>query len=577
MLGKEGLKLILGNKEFPIPSEFHLLSNINPEIYSELIKNGEYVVKSYVDEDTLQSFIDYLVNRHIPNIIDQNLDEYIELSTEFDCMKSLINIYQNNKRSKSEKNMFLKYRLKKLEKEKEDKKNQFKKVISLLETKDFSKYIITDEEKNLQRIKCKLELGCQSGNLKFIDSFTRQIVVVDQIQYVIFEEDKTAALFNVGYEVFGSICIPRSIKYNGEEFIVTTILQRAFWLTNVWQIEFEKDSELELIDNEAFYNCALRTIKVPSHVTRIGDKAFYYSNQFLFAEFKDDSELETIGQEAFAHTKIEKIKIPSHLKKIESFVFNDCQNLKTVEFQDNSELRQFNPFCFISCAFETIKIPRSLRRIQISAFYKCFLLKNIEIPEDSELRRIEQNAFICTSINKLFIPEKVDQLVEGWNHGTPELNYVTLSPMNKNYSNVNDKFIFGKSRPKNEIFDVLCFAKRNLTEVTIPNYIIKIASCAFSGCEKLKNVDFQENSQLKKIGEYAFFMTAIEKIKIPIHVRKISKNTFYGCSQLKLVEIPNDSEIKLIDKNSFVNKDVNILAPPNLINSITFIELKEKE
>lgn len=83
-------KLILNTKIFEIPSFFRRISKINENIYRILVKNLKYYIESNVNDDVFQSFINYWINKEIPDITPANFHEYYQLSQEFDLMNDLI-------------------------------------------------------------------------------------------------------------------------------------------------------------------------------------------------------------------------------------------------------------------------------------------------------------------------------------------------------------------------------------------------------------------------------------------------------------------------------------------------------
>ena len=88
----------------------------------------------------------------------------------------------------------------------------------------------------------------------------------------------------------------------------------------------------------------------------------------------------------------------------------------------------------------------------------------------------------------------------------------------KNIMNYEDTFIIGKSDLTKENFDVLLFVRRDVEKVTIPSFIKRIAPYAFQHCYDLKTVDFEHDSQLEVIDEFAFHDTYIVKMTIPSNV-----------------------------------------------------------
>lgn len=82
-----------------------------------------------------------------------------------------------------------------------------------------------------------------------------------------------------------------------------------------------------------------------------------------------------------------------------------------------------------------------------------------------------------------------------------------------NYLKFTDKYLHGKSDPKNSEFDIFIFALRNIKEIEIPSSIKIISSLAFDDCKQLSKVDFASNSNLQTNGESAFISTNFYSIK----------------------------------------------------------------
>lgn len=67
----------------------------------------------------------------------------------------------------------------------------------------------------------------------------------------------------------------------------------------------------------------------------------------------------------------------------------------------------------------------------------------------------------------------------------------------------------------------------------------------------MKKVDFQPNSQLKKIRRSTFNESRIESICFPPSLEEIGVDSFYMCDDLEKVEIPANSNLKIIDRYAF--------------------------
>lgn len=104
-----------------------------------------------------------------------------------------------------------------------------------------------------------------------------------------------------------------------------------------------------------------------------------------------------------------------------------------------------------------------------------------------------------------------------------------ISPLNDQFIFKDDQYLLGKTDEKSDNFDILIYALRDISEARIPSNIKIISSYAFCDCLHLKEVIFEENSELEIVEESAFSISIIEKIFIPPNVTKISKYAFADC------------------------------------------------
>ena len=90
-------------------------------------------------------------------------------------------------------------------------------------------------------------------------------------------------------------------------------------------------------------------------------------------------------------------------------------------------------------------------------------------------------------------------------------------------------------------------------QVTIPSFIRKIDSYAFSDCDYLGFVEFQANSSLEIICNNSFYHSRISSIIIPKSTKIIGKEAFKDCSNLMQIKIPENSELHTIFDDAFAN------------------------
>lgn len=91
-----------------------------------------------------------------------------------------------------------------------------------------------------------------------------------------------------------------------------------------------------------------------------------------------------------------------------------------------------------------------------------------------------------------------------------------------------------------------------LKSVKIPASVTLLDSCSFEDCTSLKEVIFEEGSKLENIETTAFaYCIVLEKIFIPSGVTNIGKEAFYWCPALKEVIFEEGSKLKTVGADAF--------------------------
>ena len=262
----------------------------------------------------------------------------------------------------------------------------------------------------------------------------------------------------------GSILIPHLITHRSHDYIITSISEKSFENNKkIKSIEFPPDSELRSICNEAFSSSSLESLSIPSklqelkegwcngasslvHISISPENKYYKIKDDKFIISKSDQKQQEFDLLVFGCRDIEVAIIPSSIKRICPFAFAECYHLSSVKFPFDSCLQTIDRYSFAETSITTVLIPSSLTKICERSFYCCYFLKMVSLDEDSELTCIEKEAFNGTVIDNLFIPSKVKELKDGWCCGTSKLNKVAVSPENKIYKYIDDKFIIGKNQ-----------------------------------------------------------------------------------------------------------------------------------
>ena len=212
-----------------------------------------------------------------------------------------------------------------------------------------------------------------------------------------------------------------------------------------------------------------------------------------------------------------KITIPSSIKTIGVYAFSSCVNLTEVNFEDNCQITILNDDVFSRCGnLKSIVIPNSITEMNSSVFSNCHKLHNVVIP--NSVTSIDNYAFNnCYFTKDNFINNSSLNAEEYGYWGAEIVDIITED---------------GLIITNNEIID----SYRYVESITIPNYVTKISSL---NSYNLTSIDFEENSQLKTINNYAITSNKLTSLTIPSSVTSIGKYAFYTC---------------LIQKDNFINK-----------------------
>lgn len=188
----------------------------------------------------------------------------------------------------------------------------------------------------------------------------------------------------VGYSanIPKNITIPSNIVYNGDNYIVTGIGNRAF--EGCEAININIPETIITIGNNAFKNCtSLRSINIPENVADIGISAFENCYDLLH------------------------IEIPKKIKAIKTDCFSDCVSLQNITIPPN--VISIGRRAFFKCTnFTNISIPPQVTVLNDDLFYYCFRLENVSIP--SSIITIGNGAFNqCTKLKTINYSGTIEQ------------------------------------------------------------------------------------------------------------------------------------------------------------------------
>lgn len=109
----------------------------------------------------------------------------------------------------------------------------------------------------------------------------------------------------------------------------------------------------------------------------------------------------------------------------------------------------------------------------------------------------------------------------------------------------------------------------NLQTVSLPASIELLQNDSFRDSGNIKSVYFAPNSQLKEIGERAFYFSNIAEITIPASVEVINNRAFSFTENLATINIPEDSQLKVIGHQAFTtNRQLKTIYVPKGVELI---------
>lgn len=178
------------------------------------------------------------------------------------------------------------------------------------------------------------------------------------------------------------------------------------------------------------YCTSLKTIKLPSSITYIGDGSFRKCTALESVAMPKN--LKKIGYNAFGEcSALKAIDLPDGLQVIEGMAFHDCTALREVTIPNSvdsigqnlfdgctsleevrllASIKELDNYTFRSCtSIKEITLPTTLCELGVGAFYGCSALKRVEMP--SALTTIMNMCFFqCTSLAAIDLPPSLRTL-----------------------------------------------------------------------------------------------------------------------------------------------------------------------
>ncbi|KAK8840106.1 hypothetical protein M9Y10_031043 [Tritrichomonas musculus] len=432
------------------------------------------------------------------------------------------------------------------------------------------------------------------GSSSFENSQIEEIAIPDSVEYIqdfafyncnnlkkVHIQSKSN-LLGIHMNAFAKTSIKSIVFPSTLKFVSFHAFQDCPQLTTVKN--YSKDIAF---DERSFLNSNIENIEF-SPTTYFNVSSFCKSKNLKKITFIEKPEKVTFREDSFAFTGIESINLDCDVD-ISNNAFYCCENLKqviltgdrikcsrnsfyhskieelTLKLILNSWLKESNEFIHhvikdsilityieklsLDLSYFSDKKQTKQERIKISLENKCFV--------------VDGNLFYADMIDNksLFVNYQEEEVKKNEILKVPnyvkKLSFPVMSHIKK------------IQWPDDCTIDILgppgFFSYYNLVEIMIPKSVQVIGPHLFEHCHFLSTVQFEEGSNLKKIGEFAFSNTRIEEIEIPDTVKVIEQSTFANDIKLKKVIFTGE----IIGKEAFLQTGMTEF---NLSNNIRVIE-----
>lgn len=364
---------------------------------------------------------------------------------------------------------------------------------------------------------------------------------------------------------------------------------------------------LKGIGDEAFFATGLRQLYIPASVTKIGLEAVGYDEKGLVPDFVIYGYAGSAAQTYANNEGIHFVEWNSDITQCEIRGIEDTYEYTGAEIVP--EIRVINqgmevaPDNYTVSCQNNIEIGTATVTIEGRGSLTGRVTKTFEI-----IKSMTEQGLTYEIVDT----EKKTAIITGYLGRDPEVIIPkTIPVMEEDGNGVAEYTVVGVGRNAFE-------HNKEITEVTIPNTVTAIQYASFGDCSNLKNVIFEEGSQLETIGAsafqdnvslkeftcpeglkvigesafrgntvqtdiylndqletveiYAFSDSGLQRVRIPDTVTNVWKEAFYGCSELSSVTLGKSVEV--IEQGAFSEckklKEITIPTGVRIIGRFAF-------
>ena len=336
------------------------------------------------------------------------------------------------------------------------------------------------------------------------------------------------------------LTIPAEI--NGEA--ITGIGSGVFWDKGISEVILP--NSLQDIFNSAFEYNEIVNLVIPNSVINIGESAFR-DNCINTLTFEATSQVETIGMWAFNINRLTHVDFPNSIIIIDKYAFQSNW-LQSINFEANSHLVSIGSWAFYdNWEMSTFKLPDPKEN-----GYNDYWVDwdNVEYRNDLVVSNYE-TFYKIPIVDTLTSDDVVVEngIIIGYTPSNPYANILTIPDILDGQQIIGigqsvfyEMGLIGINLPSSlQVIQYGAFAENDILSVTIPANVEEIQNNAFSG-NIIVELDFEENSILREIGNYAFSGNKIESLTLPDNLSSIAYAAFANNNISEALIIPDNVE-----------------------------------
>lgn len=354
-------------------------------------------------------------------------------------------------------------------------------------------------------------------------------------------------VYTIGVSAFENCSALTSVEFSPN---LTSIDARAFYgCISLSDVEIDC---VETIGESAFYNCYALTKLYLEYVEEISEKAFY--NCYLLNAVVLPDSLTSLGQSAFEEcSSLSSVVLSSSLDEIKSNTFLNCSSLEEIVIPNS--IKKIGDCAFYGCSsLRCVTLGTGLEEMSNDAFaydydiYDIYNLSSISVEEGStDYYGFARKAFVHTSLDEPrsasatvtgfgnirycgseWVVFSIDNSIKSFN--TDELSYSSVTPTEIRFLETSTGGNYG-------------YSSSSLESIVFGDNVTQIHSYAFSYLNYLKAIDFSQNTKLTRLESNTFEgCQRLMELTLPQNVEEIGSCAFYNCTKLLSVTLPEKLE-----------------------------------